>query len=87
MNEKEAYQLATAFARVHETREASRTYKYATVPLSAVVGMMMVPVPKDSYLSEDGGVKAVRYLLAEGYRWVRTDDVWAVFERLTPSRE
>jgi methionine aminopeptidase len=35
----------------------------------------------DAYVAEDATIRAVRELLAKGYRWVRTDGDWAVFEK------
>lgn len=61
-------------------------YEYASMPLaevmslaSAVYGLIRHP---DSYLSEDSSVAFYRDLLAQGFRWVRTEEGQAVFERI-----
>lgn len=38
-------------------------------------------VKPDAYLSEDHETRALRTALAEGYRWVRTDRDFAIFEK------
>ncbi|GEM_PF-1758174 len=82
MDERTAFMLARAFVDTWLARTHRRsTYHYATVRADALVAMARVPAPEDSYLSLDGEVAAVRDLLAKGYRWIRTDGEWAVFER------
>lgn len=56
-------------------------YHYATVKFSDLAPICKVPSPKDSYISEDETVKAVSDLLKKGYRWIRTDGEYAVFEK------
>ncbi len=89
LDERTAYTIARAFADVWFNRNhRTKTYHYATMPLGAVAEMGRVPAPEDGYLSEDENVRAIRDLLAKGYRWVRSDGEWAVFERIieTPPR-
>ena len=44
------------------------------------------PVPTDSYLSEDigGEVAAIQDAINKGYRWVRTEGTFAIFEKPLP---
>lgn len=89
IDERSAHMLATALADTWLARTHRRpTYHYATVRADAVAAMARVPAPEDSFLSLDAEVAAVRDLLAKGYRWIRTDGEWAVFERAvhTPRR-
>jgi hypothetical protein len=64
-----------------EVARSPRRYHYATVRADALFLLTKVPIPKDSYVSNDEETKAVRKLLAAGYRWIRTDGEWAVFEK------
>ena len=36
---------------------------------------------EDAYFADEFHTKAVRDLLAKGYRWIRTEGEWAVFEK------
>lgn len=56
-------------------------YHYATVPADAVIGAARLCTEPDSFIADDGESKAIRELLANGYRWVRTDCGFAVFEK------
>ncbi len=56
-------------------------YSYATMPLNAVIPLLCVPAPKESYISDDRNSRALRELLFQGYRWIRTDGDICVFER------
>lgn len=58
-----------------------RRFSYATMPVTDVILLTQVPVPGDSYRSEDANSKTLAYLLNTGYRWVRTDGDTAVFEK------
>ena len=44
----------------------------------AVTARPMLP---DAYVSQDRDTEAVRDLLANGFRWVRTEGEFAVFEK------
>jgi hypothetical protein len=57
-------------------------YHYATMPFTTVAHMLQMPIPPDAYLSEDDNSKALRELLAKGYRWVRTDGDLCIFEKI-----
>ncbi len=57
-------------------------YHYATMPLALVEPCFRVPIPPDSFLSEDPAVAELRALLSAGYRWIRTDGEICVFEKL-----
>ncbi len=77
MNEREAYMLARALAEVPRRRR----FDYATVNADAVRAVTARPMMPDAYVSDDPDTRAVRDLLSKGYRWVRTDGEWAIFEK------
>jgi hypothetical protein len=60
-------------------------YEYRTLSFGAVVDITAARVEPDSYLSADQDSIALAKLLAEGFRWVRTDDGHAIFERERPA--
>jgi len=39
------------------------------------------PSQPDAYLARDVSVEAIEALLEKGFRWVRSDGEWAIFER------
>ena len=82
MNERNAYQLARAFAEVKESRR--RGYEYACVSVEAVRALTAEPKYPDAYVSEDTGTAVVRDLLKCGFRWVRTEGESAIFEKEVP---
>lgn len=82
MNERDAYQLARAFAEVFASRR--RGYEYACVDVDAVRSLTMEPKYADAYVSEDSDTAAVRELLERGFRWIRTDGELAIFEKEVP---
>ena len=45
--------------------------------------LVQVLTNPDAYISEDATTAALRDLLAQGYRWVRHDEYWAIFEKET----
>lgn len=58
------------------------TYEYATMPLTDIIQLTDArEPPKDSYLSHDAVSAAYSKLIVAGFRWIRTDGDWAVFER------
>ncbi|MFZ4484805.1 MAG: hypothetical protein ACOYOL_13080 [Chthoniobacterales bacterium] len=77
MNEREAYMLARALAEV----PMRRRFDYATVSADAVRAVTTRPMMPDAYVSQDRDTEAVRDLLAEGFRWVRTEGELAIFEK------
>ena len=77
MNEREAYMLARALAEM----PARRKFEYACVNADAVRAVTARPMMPDAYASDDRDTRAVRELLAEGFRWVRTEGDFAVFEK------
>ena len=79
MNERNAYQLARAFAEVFASRR--RGYEYACVNAEAVRALTMEPKYADAYVSEDSDTATVRELLERGFRWIRTEGEVAVFEK------
>jgi hypothetical protein len=48
-----------------------------------VASAVQVLTNPDAYISEDATTAALRDLLAQGYRWVRNDEYWAIFEKET----
>ena len=60
-----------------------KKYQYATLPMEEVASAVQVLTNPDAYISEDATTAALRDLLAQGYRWIRHDEYWAVFEKET----
>jgi hypothetical protein len=60
-----------------------KKYQYATLPMEEVASALQVLTNPDAYISEGATTEALRDLLAQGYRWVRHDEYWAVFEKET----
>jgi peptidoglycan/xylan/chitin deacetylase (PgdA/CDA1 family) len=60
-----------------------KKYQYATLPMEDVASAVQVLTNPDAYISEDATTAALRDLLAQGYRWVRNDEYWAIFEKET----
>lgn len=59
-------------------------FQYATLPaedVKLIFHRTLTTEIKDAYLTRDEPVKRLESLLAEGYRWIRTDGEVAVFER------
>ncbi len=82
MNERDAYQLARAFAEVFASRR--RGYEYACVSVEAVRSLTAERKYPDAYVSDDADTAAVRELLERGFRWVRTEGELAIFEKEVP---
>jgi len=82
MNERDAYQLARAFAEVRESRRWG--YEYVCVSVEAVRALTAEPKYPDAYVSDDADTATVRELLERGFRWVRTEGELAVFEKEVP---
>jgi hypothetical protein len=82
MNERDAYQLARAFAEVKESRR--RGYEYACVPVEAVRALTAEPKYPDAYVSEDADTVVIRSLLEHGFRWIRTEGELAILEKEVP---
>ena len=82
MNERDAYQLARAFAEVFASRR--RGYEYACVNANAVRALTTEPKFPDAYVSEDADKATVCELLKRGFRWIRTEGDMAIFEKEVP---
>jgi hypothetical protein len=82
MNERDAYQLARAFAEVFASRR--RGYEYACVLVEAVRALTAEPKYPDAYVREDADTVVIRSLLERGFRWIRTEGELAVFEKEVP---
>lgn len=68
-------------ARALAEMPARRKFEYACVNADAVRAVTARPMMPDAYASDDRDTRAVRELLAEGFRWVRTEGDFAVFEK------
>ena len=79
MSERDAYMMANALADVWSGRK--RRFHYATLPAECVLLGARVDMGEGAYFADEFHTKAVRDLLAKGYRWIRTDGEWAVFEK------
>ena len=82
MNKRAACQLARAFADVFASHR--RGYEYACVSVDAVRALTAEPKYPDAYVSENADTAVVRALLESGFRWIRTEDELAVFEKEVP---
>lgn len=64
-------------------------FEYVALPLRDVLALAaargMTEAPDGSYLSDDGPTRAVARAFADGFRWVRTEGDFAVFERVVPA--
>lgn len=57
-------------------------YQYKTLPAHQVIALTDVTdLHPDSYIAEDVESSTLRLLLANGYRWIRTDGDTAIFEK------
>lgn len=75
--------LVDQLKRLNENISTPKKYQYATLPMEEVASALQVLTNPDAYISEDATTAALRDLLAQGYRWVRHDEYWAVFEKET----
>ena len=82
MNERDAYQLARAFAEVFASRR--RGYEYGCVSVEAVRALTAEPYHPHANVSDDADTSAVRELIKCGFRWVRTEGELAIFEKEVP---
>lgn len=58
-----------------------KKYQYKTLPADEVATCLQVITNPDAYISADATSNATHNLLEEGYRWVRSDGHWAIFEK------
>jgi hypothetical protein len=56
-------------------------YHYVTVPQDAVIGAARLLTEPDAYIASDPETEGIKDLLTKGYRWIRSEDGFAVFER------
>jgi hypothetical protein len=56
-------------------------YEYRAMPVAIVLGLVSALDRPGIYISDDAELRAYRNVLAGGFRWVRTDGEWAIFER------
>ena len=75
--------LVEQLKQLNETLSVPKKYQYATLASEHVAAAMQVLTNPDAYIAEDGTTAALRDLLAQGYRWVRHDEYWAIFEKET----
>jgi hypothetical protein len=60
------------------------TYEYEALPLRVVDDAVRFVDPEtkpDAYLSRDAETEELKRLLAAGFRWIRTENEMAIFER------
>jgi hypothetical protein len=64
-------------------------YDYKLIPFRSMIALCGCANYPDAYVAEDAESNALRNLLTEGYRWIRTDADYAIFEKLltTPPGE
>lgn len=60
-------------------------YHYLVFRLADIAPLLMPPDSSqpDAYVAEDATSRPLRDCLEKGYRWVRTDGEYAVFEKVT----
>jgi len=58
-------------------------YHYVTMHALTVCELTQYIFEKDAYISATRERAALDHLYSKGYRWVRTDGDWAVFELVT----
>ena len=75
--------LVDQLKQLNETLSVPKKYQYATLVSEDVAAAMQVLTNPDAYIAEDATTAALRDLLAQGYRWVRHDEYWAIFEKET----
>lgn len=75
--------LVDQLKQLNETLSVPKKYQYATLVSEDVAAAMQVLTNPDAYIAEDGTTAALRDLLAQGYRWVRNDEYWSIFEKET----
>ena len=57
-------------------------WEYRSLPIAEVLGITLARSKHpDSYLSDDECSRAYFQLLSRGFRWVRTEEGHAIFER------
>lgn len=76
-------ELVDQLKQLNANISTPKKYQYATLPMEEVASALQVLTNPDAYISEDATTAALRDLLAQGYRWVRHDEYWAVFEKET----
>ncbi len=62
-------------------------YHYVTLRVEALCQLTQYIFERDAYISTSPEKTAYEQLLAHGYRWVRTDGEWAVFELELPLKD
>jgi hypothetical protein len=56
-------------------------YHYVTVPVETVIDLARLCTEPDSYIAEDEETRQVLAILRKGYRWIRSEDGLAIFEK------
>lgn len=56
-------------------------YHYVTVPVDTVIGAARLLTEPDAYIASDPETDGIKELLKNGYRWIRSEDGFAIFER------
>ncbi len=68
------------------TRYGMQRYHYVTMRVDALCQLTQYVFERDAYISDTPERRAFETLLTHGYRWVRTDGDWAVFELEMPPK-
>jgi|GEM_PF-6374277 len=80
-------ELVDQLKQLNANISTPKKYQYATLPMEEVASALQVLTNPDVAAwrcsNEDATTAALRDLLAQGYRWVRHDEYWAVFEKET----
>ena len=73
------------FHSMSSERKATRRYKYQAFPLlitlTYISAKTNAQMTGEGYVSEDAYALAIEAALESGYRWVRTEKDYAVFEK------
>ena len=73
------------FHSMSSERRPHRKYKYKAFPLiitlTYVAAKTNAQITGEGYVSEDACALAIEAALESGYRWVRTEKDYAVFEK------
>ena len=56
-------------------------YHYVTIPAMDVIEAGRLTIEPDSYIADEATGRAIQEILQKGYRWIRTDEGFAIFEK------
>lgn len=81
MAQQEMAALANYMAQAMQDAKRMKRYHYVTVRAEALASLSQIISEPDAYVADCDLAKEVRGMLQKGYRWIRTDGGWAVFEK------